>query len=209
MNLRAPTPVEPPLPWTPGTPQVHSPPDGPLHLDPAAVVRFDALLHELHPDAVQVDGDSLDRLAIWLSGLELTQARDILHQRLARIEQLRRMLDDGDWDAPAESRTRLARLFAYLDDDQDLIPDQTPVFGLLDDVLLLELSWPAFVDEADDYADYCSFRDEEHPAGAPEQKRRAWVETRLDELALLRQRLKVRDSHYVAIAQVESFRIGS
>lgn len=209
MNLRAPTPVEPPLPWMAGTLQHRSPADGFLHLDPAAVASFNALLHELHPDAEQVDGDRLDQLASWLSGLDLTQARDILHQRLARIEQLRRMLDDDDWDASEQARACLAKLFAYLDDDQDLIPDQTPVIGLLDDVLLLELAWPAFVDEADDYADYCSFRDDERPAGAPEHKRHAWIETRLYELALLQQRHSVRDHRYVAIAQVMPFRIGS
>lgn len=117
------------------------------------------------------------------------------------------MLDDTDWDADPATRARLAKLFAYLDNDDDLIPDSTPRLGRLDDVLLAELARPAFADEADDYADYCGYREEVHPTGAPEQRRQAWIKDRLAEFAVLRQRVAVRNSRYTKVATETSLRV--
>ncbi|MCY7355631.1 MAG: hypothetical protein LH470_11270 [Lysobacter sp.] len=124
-----------------------------MHLDHARVVDFNALLHELHPDVVHVDSKRLDALADWLLRLPEDDARQVLDRRLTRLQQLRAVLDDTDWDADPATRARLAKLFAYLDNHDDLIPDSTTRLGRLDDVLLAELAWPAFADEADDYAD--------------------------------------------------------
>ena len=207
MNLRAQTPFEPPLPWTareqPANPEgAHA-----LHLDNASVAGFNALLHELHPDAPHVDAPHLDALAGWLLHLSGDAARGVLDLRLARLQQLRAMLDDADWDADPASRAGLGKLFAYLDDRDDLIPDDTPRLGQLDDVLLAELAWPAFAEEADDYADYCGYRQQAQPAGAPEERRRAWIDDRIAEFAVLRRRMAVRNHRYASVATETALRV--
>lgn len=161
---------------------------------------FNALLHELHPDAPHVDAQHLHALAGWLLQLPEDEARRVLDMRLTRIAQLRAMLEDDDWDADSAARARLGKLFAYLDDKDDLIPDDTPRLGQLDDVLLAELAWPAFAEESDDYADYCGYRQQAHPAGAPVECRQAWIQARLTEFVVLRRRMAVRNSHYTTVA---------
>ena len=106
------------------------------------------------------------------------------------------MLDDADWDADDATRMRLRKLIAYIDQDDDLIPDHEPVLGKLDDVLLIELAWPAFATEAEDYRDFSEYRSEEHPGGNGSEQRAAWIRDRLAEIALWQHHLRVNDSHY-------------
>ena len=178
-------------------------------LDAGAVARFDALLHELHPDAVRVDPDRMQHLLEWLLTLPEAQAQDVLECRLRRLDGLRALLTDSDWDADAAMQARLRKLFAYIDRDDDLIADHEPLLGLLDDVLLIELAWPAFAEEAEEYRDFCCYRNDEQPSGNGDQRRAAWIHDRVAEQALWEHGLRVHEGHYIDRGQPPSpFRVG-
>lgn len=199
-----PQPVEPTaIPLPPVTPvtQRRRQHAGDHAISGAAITRFNDLLHELHPDAPHVDVDWVASVARWLLELPQAQAVQALDERLARADELRRMLVDPDWDADQALRNRLGKLLTYIDTPGDLIPDDVPLIGLLDDILLIELAWPAFADAAGDYRDYCQYRDAGDKfaaaAVADASARRAdWIQTRLRELALHEQRLRVRAHQY-------------
>lgn len=181
---------------------------GEWNLSGQQVAGFDALLHEVHPDARRVTADELSALSRWLLSLPEDEARLVLDERLNRIAELRAMLDDPDWDSDSADRARVRKLLDYLDADQDLIPDRIPLLGKLDDVLLLELAWPAVSGEAEEYRDFCAYRQSEHPTGDGAQRRAAWVRDRLAELALWRHRLQASEQHYVDPGRLEKpFRI--
>jgi uncharacterized membrane protein YkvA (DUF1232 family) len=207
MRPTAPTPTDDPLPLDRSNGGGEGNFGIPLQHD--AVARYDALLHELNPDAVRVDAGRIQRLASWLVSLPPQAAQEALDRRLRRIEELRAMLGDTAWDASEAIRARLRKLFAYIDQDQDLIPDHQPLLGKLDDVLLIELAWPAFATEADDYRDFCSYRSSQHPDGSGDEQRAAWIRDRLAEIALWQQRLRINDSHYIYKGHPEEpFHIG-
>jgi uncharacterized membrane protein YkvA (DUF1232 family) len=190
------TPNEEPLPWMNGHVEPgRTAPTAPV-LATEAVERFDALLHELNPAAPRIDGDRLRGLCGWLASLPAEHAREVLDRRLRRIEVLRAMLDDPAWDPEPGLCARLRKLFGYIDQDDDLIPDHEPVLGTLDDVVLIEFAWPAFVDEADEYRDFCAYRDESHPVGDGAAQRGAWIRDRLAEIALWRHHARVNASRY-------------
>lgn len=161
-----------------------------------AIAQFDALLHEIHPDAVRVDPDRLHQLMVWLTGLTPGRLHHVLGRRLRRVEELRAMAEDFEWETDQSTRVRVARLVDYIDREDDLIADQQPVFGMLDDVLLIELAWPAFATEAEEYRDFCAYRKEENPEGSGDDQRAAWVRDRAAEVALWRHQWRVNDSHY-------------
>ncbi|RDZ29028.1 hypothetical protein DX914_07990 [Lysobacter silvisoli] len=195
-----PTPTAQPLPFESGA---DSPPatEPAMALRPAAIAAFDALVHELYPDAARVDATRLQRLAAWLSAMPPAQARATVDERLQRLQELRAMDADPDWDSTPPLRARLGKLLAYVDDGDDLIPDRVPLLGLLDDVLLVELAWPAFAEEAEDYRDFCAYRDSHRPQEPHLQEhgeplRAAWLRERLDEMALAQHRVRVHDHHY-------------
>ena len=209
MLMRAAVPTENPLPWDDRPDHANRGSIAGFRLDASAVSRFDQLLHEIHPEARHVDVDRIASLGRWLQDLPAEDARAALDLRLARIEQLRGMLDDADWDQREEACARVRKLLAYLDQDADLIPDSMPLLGLLDDVILLELAWPAVATEAEDYVDFCSFRDSAQPTGDGAQRREAWINDRLAELALFQHHHRVNASHYVRSSLPEqAFRIG-
>ena len=167
-----------------------------VQLSGEAIARFDALLHEIHPDAARVDPDRLQHLTQWLLSLPAARAHDVLDRRLQRIDDLRAMLEDSDWDTDRPTRARVLKLLDYIDRDDDLIADHEPVLGLLDDVLLVELAWPAFAAEAEEYRDFCTYRDDEHPVGSGDAQRHAWIRDRIAEISLWQHQLRVNDSHY-------------
>ena len=178
---------------------------GDIALDDAAIARFNALLAELEPGAPHVSADQLVTLARWLEGQPRPQAIATLSERLARAEQLRRMLNDGDWQVDAELRERARMLISYLQQVDDLIPDDQPLVGHLDDALLVELSWRSFRAEALDYGDFCRFRAAERPKGDPAERRLAWENACLAEAALLQQRRHVRAQRYAAGGDFPAF----
>lgn len=197
MSMRTAATADTLLPWDRRPDHASRDSIGGIRLDAAAVARFDRLLHDIHPAARHVDADRIATLGRWLLDLPADRARAVLDDRLARIEQLRAMLDDADWDRREAACTRVRKLVAYLDQDQDLIPDTIPLLGLLDDVLLLELAWPAVAIEADDYRDFCAYREVARPAGDGAQRREAWIRDRLEALALFQHHARVNGRHYV------------
>lgn len=198
MRMPHPTPTSEPLPFERDSalPRNRVGYEPAMAITPAAIAAFDALVHELHPDAARVDAARLQRLAGWLAALPASEARRVVDERMQSLLDLRAMAADPAWDSDAAMQARLAKLFAYVDNDQDLIPDKVPLLGLLDDVLLIELTWPAFAAEAEDYRDFCVYRRIEHPSGDDAEQRAAWVRDRIAELSLLQHNARVNDSHY-------------
>ena len=178
---------------------------GTIALGDAAVRRFNQLLSQIAPDAPHISADQLVTLARWLAQLPQEQAMALLSERLGRAEHLRRMLNDSDWSVCADTRERARMITSYLQQVDDLIPDDQPLVGHLDDALLVELAWPAFEAETRDYADFCRFRASERPRGSAAERRLAWENACLAEAALLQQRRDVRSRPYAASPRLPDF----
>lgn len=182
---------------------------GTIQLEDAAVEGFNALLAQLDPQAPSVSADQVVTLARWLQEQPGHLASAILAERLARAEQLRHMLDDGDWTLDAGLGERVQRLLDYLQQVDDLIPDDQPLVGQLDDALLVELSWRSFRGAAVDYGDFCRFRADRRPGGDAAERVLAWENECLAQAALRMQRRQVREQRYAQGGEFpERFRVG-
>lgn len=202
-------PSQSPLPWPPAHGAGRRQYAGEWLLNREQIARFDQLLHEVHPDAPRVDADHLADLSRWLLSMPEAEARNVLDERLDRIQQLRMMISDPDWDCDEPDCARVRKLLAYVDQPDNLIPDRIHLLGKLDDVVLLELAWPALAAEVDEYDDFCRYRDSEHPFGNGWAQRASWIRDRLAALALLRHQSRVNDSHYAESGRpAEPFHIG-
>ena len=167
-----------------------------IRLQPAAMAEFNTLLQAVNCEAPAVDADQLATLARWLLALPSEHAQATLSERLARAEQVRQMLADPAWQLSPAWRERAAKLVDYLRRTDDLIPDDQPLVGHLDDALLIELSWPTFAGEAQDYRDFCRFRRESKPRGTAEDLRNAWEAECLAEAAYRLHRQEIRQRGY-------------
>ena len=185
-------PARDPLPLPEAKPDGRRRQVGAWTLTDEQVASFDALLHGLCPDAPRVQDDQIAQMSRWLLSLPPEQAQAVLSERLARIDDMRALLDDPDWERDSPGACRLRGLLAYVDQD-GMIPNHIPVLGRLDDVLLLELAWPGIAAEVDDYLDFRDYRSSAQPDGDGPARRDAWIRERLAELAhLQRQQTEAR-----------------
>lgn len=197
MRHEPPRPASSALPLHAARASAEQLPTLPLALDVQSVADFNALLHELHPDAPHVEADDVASVARWLLSLPEPQAEALLQARLGRVQELRDLAADVDWGIEPALARRIGRLLDYVGEARDLIPDDVPLIGRLDDALLVELSWPMLAEELEDFRDYCRFRAESGDAYGGHPSRDDWLSTRLQEGALWEQLHRVRSQHYV------------
>ncbi len=79
-------------------------------------------------------------------------------ERLAKLELMINMLTDAEWRLPAQDSTRVLNALAYFCEPDDLIPDEIPGLGFLDDAIMIELVVRELSHEIDAYRDFCDFR---------------------------------------------------
>lgn len=84
---------------------------------------------------------------------------DFVAQRVPELQALLQMLVDDEWQLPLRDRERLLATFIYFADPEDILPDDIPVIGYLDDVIIIELTALEMVHVREAYADFCEYRD--------------------------------------------------
>jgi uncharacterized membrane protein YkvA (DUF1232 family) len=85
---------------------------------------------------------------------------DFVGKRIPELESLISMLTDEEWHLPEGDRERLLATFVYFADPEDILPDNIPVIGYLDDVIIIELVVRELHHVRVAYDDFCQFRDE-------------------------------------------------
>ena len=103
-----------------------------------------------------------------------------------RLDRLRMMIDmvtDDEWRLPDEDAKRVLNALAYFGEPEDLIPDEIPGLGFLDDAIMIELVVRELRHEVDAYMDFCAFRKRERDGDADRAvTREDWLRSRREEL---------------------------
>lgn len=84
---------------------------------------------------------------------------DFVSERLAKLQLLHAMLTDADWPLNDAERSPVLAALAYCCDPEDIIPDDIPGIGLLDDAVMIELVFRELRHEIDAYGDFIAFRE--------------------------------------------------
>lgn len=145
-----------------------------LRLEDAELLAYNGRLQAVTTSAPSIDADQFASLARWLEELPPEKAEATIALRMARAQSLALMIDDRDWQIPEHIASRARHLLAALLGSENLIPDATPLFGHLDEALLVELCWSHFEGEVGDYLDFRRFRDSGTFRGNREELRTAW-----------------------------------
>ena len=84
---------------------------------------------------------------------------DFVGKRIPELESLISMLTDDEWQLPENERERLLATFVYFADPEDILPDDIPVIGYLDDVIMIELVVRELQHVREAYDDFCVYRE--------------------------------------------------
>jgi hypothetical protein len=173
-----------------------------------AIEKFNSLVHELYPDAPQVDADAIASVSRWLESQPADQRESLLQSRLSRLAELEAMRRDPDWPLEPAQAHRIELILTYVASD-GVIPNSVPLHGHLDDALLLELAWPIFAEDVDDYRDFCRYRDEVGSRSGQPVRQTDWLRARAEEGALWEHMHRVHEQDYVTRgAPFNLFRVG-
>ena len=86
---------------------------------------------------------------------------DFIADRLAKLQVVIDMLGDGEWQLGEAERERVLSAMMYFCDPDDLIPDDVPGLGFLDDAIYVDLMTQELKSEIGSYEEFCQFRVEE------------------------------------------------
>lgn len=81
--------------------------------------------------------------------------------RIERLQSLVEMLQDEEWQLAAKERSNVLAALKYFADPTDLIPDDVPVLGYIDDAIMVELVVKELQHEIEAYDDFCRYSREE------------------------------------------------
>lgn len=102
--------------------------------------------------------------------------------RIEKLNTMLAMLGDHDWRLIGDDRERVMNALAYFADPNDLIPDDIPGIGFLDDAIMIELVAHELAPEMEAYKDFCANRDElasGHAEAEPVDKMRDELQARM------------------------------
>ena len=107
------------------------------------------------------EGDIISRAAEMIKQVSTPENPAFVQQRMEKLARLIEMLQDAEWPLAAEERRNILSALSYFADPQDIIPDDVPVLGYIDDAIMIELVVKELKPEIDAFEDFCRFRDGE------------------------------------------------
>ena len=126
--------------------------------------------------------DSASKL---LAQVNASPTSDFIRDRMSVVETLIGMVMDSGWGLVEEDRQRVIDALAYFSEADDLIPDDIPGLGFLDDAIMVEIVSQELKHELQAYRDFVVFRAAEQSrlgADADDLERDDWLETRRQQL---------------------------
>jgi uncharacterized membrane protein YkvA (DUF1232 family) len=112
---------------------------------------------------------------------------NFIAERLGKLDSMIAMVNDEGFALPDEDKNRVLACLTYFSNPEDIIPDNVPVLGFLDDAIMIELCVRELQHEIDAYEDFVIYRkDEAERRGVDvaslKTERVEWAEARRVEL---------------------------
>lgn len=86
---------------------------------------------------------------------------DFVVSRFEHVKTMIAMVEDVGFGLPEPGRANVLAALTYLTNANDIVPDDVPVLGYIDDAIMIELCVHELKHEMEAYRDFCRWRDNE------------------------------------------------
>ena len=127
----------------------------------------------------------VDNASELLAQVNRSETSSFIRNRMNKLETLIGMAIDKGWGLTEEDRKRVVEALAYFSEADDLIPDDIPGLGFLDDAIMIELVCQELEHEIQAYRDFVVYRAAEacrKGEDAHALERADWLEERRQQL---------------------------
>jgi uncharacterized membrane protein YkvA (DUF1232 family) len=104
------------------------------------------------------DGTIINHARETISEIRQSDAPEYIEERIGSLEALIGMLSNPHWKIPVEDRPKILETLVYFTEVHDLIPDELPGLGYLDDAFMIDIACQDFKNELEAYRDFCVHR---------------------------------------------------
>ncbi len=129
-----------------------------------------------------------------LEKVRTVSAPGFVLDRMERLDALTLMVEDPDWRATRTERNQILSALAYFGDPEDLIPDDIPGLGFLDDAIMVELVLAELKHDIDAYDDFVAYRESVKAGTAEGDKIARKLAKRRDQLRARARRRHAKDT---------------
>lgn len=129
--------------------------------------------------------------------MESNNLPDFVRIRMQSLETLIDAYEDPEWQMPDEEKNEILTSLAYFSEPHDLVPDEIPGLGYVDDAIMIELAIQDLSLDLDAYKQFCQYRSTEEKRRGSESKvnRDSWLDAKRSELrSSMRRNRKSRSS---------------
>ena len=133
-----------------------------IELGDADLAHFVDAMRTAQQEAKNLSADEITRAANkLLEDGSSGKVPGFIAERLSKIGSMISMVNDEGFGMEADDRQRVLACLTYFANPKDLIPDNVPVLGFLDDAIMIELVVRELQHEVEAYDDFVAYRNAE------------------------------------------------
>lgn len=104
------------------------------------------------------ESEILDKAQELCDKMEQSNLPDFVRTRMLCLNSLISAVKDEEWQMPDDEKKDVLMSLAYFSEPHDLVPDDVPVLGYVDDAIMIELVMQDMSLDLKAYREFCGFR---------------------------------------------------